>query len=239
MIRDLLAGPTPEAARAILGARLVRDDGQVRRAGRIVEVEAYVGEADQASHARFGRTARNAIMYGPPGRAYVYLVYGMHDCLNVVTEPADRPAALLIRAVEPEEGIEAMRAAHLERELARRRAPADVTTRARIAARLAAEPSARIASGPGRVASAFGLDRSHTGMDLTAPDSPSRIEPGVADEQPPVVVGPRIGIGYAAEPWRSMPWRFAVRDSPAVSSPPPTTPETFSDSPRTPIRNPR
>ena len=160
-------------------------------------------------------------MFGPPGRAYVYLVYGMHDCLNVVTEPEGRPAALLIRAVEPEEGIEAMRAAHLERELARRRMPADDGTRARIAARLATEPSARVASGPGRVASAFGLDRSHTGLDLTAADSPIRIELTVTGSSAPptIVTAPRVGVGYAAEPWRSMPWRFALRDSAAVSKP--------------------
>ena len=166
-------------------------------------------------------------MFGPPGRAYVYLVYGVHDCLNVVTEPEGRPAALLIRAVEPEEGIEAMRAAHLERELARRRMPADDATRARLTARLATEPAARIASGPGRVASAFGLDRSHTGLDLTAADSPIRIELSAAGttERPPMVMGPRVGVGYAAEPWRSMPWRFALRDSPAVSSPRPTLPD--------------
>jgi DNA-3-methyladenine glycosylase len=162
-------------------------------------------------------------MYGPPGRAYVYLVYGMHDCLNVVTEPEGRPAAVLIRAVEPEEGIEAMRVAHLERELARRRTPADEVVRARIAVRLANEAAARIASGPGRVASAFGLDRSHTGLDLTASDSPVRIELRCSgDQRSAIGVGPRIGVGYAAEPWRSIPWRFAVRDSPAVSNPRPT-----------------
>lgn len=206
-----------------------------------MEVEAYGGEDDQASHARFGRTARNAVMFGPPGRAYVYLVYGMHDCLNVVTEPDGRPAALLIRAVEPEEGIEAMRAAHLERELARRRAPADAVTRTQIATRLATEPAIRIASGPGRVASAFGLDRSHTGLDLTAPDSLVRIElpaAGIA-ETADVVAGPRVGVAYAAEPWRSVPWRFALRDSPAVSKPPPGDPDagdSVLDDPRMPIR---
>ena len=210
------------------------------RSGRIVEVEAYIGENDQASHARFGRTPRNAVMFGPPGRAYVYLVYGMHDCLNVVTEPDGRPAAVLVRAVEPEEGIEAMRAAHLERELVRRRTPADVTTHARIAARLATEPSGRIASGPGRVASAFGLDRSHTGLDLTDEGSPIRIElEPDASVARLIVVGPRVGVGYAAEPWRSMPWRYADRDSSAVSRPRPDTADAFPDVVRTPIRNPR
>jgi DNA-3-methyladenine glycosylase len=88
-----------------VGAHLVCErPGADRRVGRIVEVEAYIGEADLASHARFGQTARNAVMFGPPGMAYVYLVYGMHECLNVVTEPEGRPAAVLIRAVEAIEG---------------------------------------------------------------------------------------------------------------------------------------
>ena len=98
--REVLAGPTLQAARALLGARLVRDwehagegppqePGRLRRVGRIVEVEAYIGIEDRASHARMGPTARNAVMFGPPGIAYVYLVYGMHNCLNVVTEPAN------------------------------------------------------------------------------------------------------------------------------------------------------
>jgi DNA-3-methyladenine glycosylase len=187
-------------------------------------VEAYDGLEDAASHARFGRTGRNAVMFGPPGRAYVYLVYGMHDCLNVVVEPDGRPAALLIRAIEPEEGIEAMRAAHLERELERRRAPVDDAARARLAARLANEPASRIASGPGRVASAFGLDRSHTGLDLAAPHAWLRIE-AREGATPPVVLGPRVGVGYAAEPWQSLAWRFALADSPAVSNPRPTAPD--------------
>ena len=110
--RALLAAGTLQAARALLGARLVRDDATGRRVGRIVEVEAYIGREDLASHAHFGRTARNATMFGPPGRAYVYLTYGMYHCLNVVTEPDGAPAALLVRAVEPLVGIDAMRRAN-------------------------------------------------------------------------------------------------------------------------------
>ena len=104
--------PTLSVARSLLGWRLVRDDAGGRlRVARIVELEAYIGEDDRASHARFGRTTRNEVMYGPPGRAYVYLVYGMHDCLNIVTEPIGSPAALLVRAVQPLEGADLMRAA--------------------------------------------------------------------------------------------------------------------------------
>jgi DNA-3-methyladenine glycosylase len=184
-----------------------------------VEVEAYIGTDDRASHARFGRTPRNAVMFGPPGIAYVYLVYGMHDCLNVVAEPAGRPAALLVRAVEPEEGIEAMRRARIEREIGRRRGlSADATRRIRV--RLAGERLERLASGPGLVAAAFGLDRTHTGLDLLDSRSAVRIE--VADGGRlgmEIRVGPRVGVAYAGEPWASMPWRFAIAGSAALSAP--------------------
>ena len=89
-LRAILSEPTLDAGRELLGARIVREEAAGARVARIVEVEAYIGEDDRASHARFGRTARNAVMYGLPGTAYVYLVYGMHDCLNIVTEPAGR-----------------------------------------------------------------------------------------------------------------------------------------------------
>ena len=118
-LRAAFAGPTLEVARQMLGLRLVNVAG--RRVGRIVEVEAYLGPDDRASHARFGETARSRPMYGEAGRAYVYLVYGMYHCLNVVTGPVGVPHAVLIRAVEPLKGIEAMRAARLEAELRSRR----------------------------------------------------------------------------------------------------------------------
>jgi len=202
--REILAGPTLSAARALLGARLIREGSDGPRVGRIVEVEAYIGEDDAASHARFGRTARNAVMFGDPGRAYVYLVYGMHHCLNVVTEPVGRPAAVLIRAVEPETGIAAMRDARVSR--TRTRPPA--TSR-----------DARLAAGPGLVAAAFSIDRSATGVDLCDPASPLRLALAPGEDPPPVEMTPRIGIAYAGEPWSSRPWRLLVPASPALSGP--------------------
>ena len=208
--REILAADSLAAARALLGARLVRDpppsgpspgEPGGRRVGRIVEVEAYVGQEDRASHARMGPTARNRVMFGPPGLAYVYLVYGMHHCLNVVTEPAGRAAAVLIRAVEPLEGAEAMRRARAVGRHARLRVP-----------------DARLAAGPGLVAASFGLDRSHTGIDLCDPASPIRLEVAPAGE-PEVAIETtaRVGIAYAGEPWTDVPWRFLIPGSPALS----------------------
>ena len=102
----LLFQPTLDVARGILGKVLVRDTGDCRLAGRIVETEAYNGPQDQASHASRGKTTRNAVMFGVGGYWYVYLIYGMYYCLNVVTEQTDYPAAVLVRAVEPLEGFE-------------------------------------------------------------------------------------------------------------------------------------
>jgi DNA-3-methyladenine glycosylase len=188
--------------------------------GRIVELEAYIGQDDRASHARFGQTARNQVMYGPPGIAYVYLVYGMYDCLNVVTEPAGSPAAVLIRAVDPLEGMDRMRADRLAVEGRRRAARTDAGA-AHAGARLARLPDRRLASGPGLVAASFGLDRSWTGLDLCDPGSPLRLERIAADEVPDVDVRTtaRIGVGYAGPDWAARPWRLAVAGHPAVSGP--------------------
>jgi DNA-3-methyladenine glycosylase len=158
-------------------------------------------------------------MYGPPGIAYVYLVYGMYDCLNIVTEPVGRPAAILVRAVEPIEGDAAMRAARLERTLARRRTRTERADAAETA-RLSQLPSARLAAGPGLVAAAFGIDRSFTGRDLLAPDGPLRLElEPPAEARPVVVATPRLGIDFAGSPWTEVPWRFAIAGHPSVSGP--------------------
>lgn len=187
--------------------------------GRIVELEAYLGEDDRASHARFGRTPRNAVMFGPPGRAYVYLVYGMHDCLNIVTGPAGEASALLVRAVEPLEGIELMRSSRDMRARERRRGASDPGPRAKGSG--APVPDARLAAGPGLVCAAFDLDRALTGRDLLDPRAPVRLEPPPAGETPPVIAaGPRVGIAYAGEPWASAPWRLAIAGHPSLSRPP-------------------
>jgi DNA-3-methyladenine glycosylase len=214
--RELLQRPTLDVAAALLGWHLVHDDGdgRGRRVGRIVELEAYIGEDDRASHARFGRTARNEVMYGPPGRAYVYLVYGMHDCLNIVTGPSGSPAALLVRAVEPIEGVDLMRASIARRAGARRRVTAAPSSARRV-------PDLRVAAGPGLVCAAFDIDRSLTGQDLFDPDSPIRLEPPPPDEpRPAVATGPRVGIGYAGDPWTEVPWRFTIAGNGALSRPP-------------------
>ena len=161
-------------------------------------------------------------MFGPPGHAYVYLVYGMHACLNVVTEPAGAPAALLIRAVEPLEGVERMRADRLARTIAGRRATSPERATAD-GERIDRIPAARLASGPGLVAAAFGLDTSWTGSDLCDPVAPLRLEEAseaaTIGQMPTVVATPRIGIDYAAEPWASQPWRLSLHGHPSVSGP--------------------
>jgi DNA-3-methyladenine glycosylase len=222
--RERLAGSTLAAARFLLGLLLVRDPdpgesgvtgiSHERRIGRIVEVEAYLGTDDQASHARMGRTARNEPMFGDPGRAYVYLVYGMHHCLNVVTEAPGRPAAVLIRAVEPVEGSERMREARLAN-LATRGPTPEAMDRAR--ARLALGPDTRLAAGPGLVGACFSVDRSHSGLDLCDPASPLRLElPAVLTEME-IEATPRVGVAYAGEPWASRPWRLLDAASPSLS----------------------
>ncbi len=101
LTRDFYAGPCLDVARALVGKHLLHRSKNRTRGGRIVEVEAYVHEEDQACHARFGRTKRSELLYGAPGHAYVFLIYGMYDCFNVVCEPRDSPAAVLVRALEP------------------------------------------------------------------------------------------------------------------------------------------
>lgn len=220
-LRASFGRPTLDVARSLLGARLVREDrdggGSLRTVGRIVEVEAYLGPADQASHARFGETPRSRPMYGEPGRAYVYLVYGMYHCLNVVTGPAGVPHAVLIRAVEPLEGVDQVRAARLRAERLRHRSisPAELD---RVRARLERTLDQRLAAGPGLVGAAFGLDRGLTGADLLDPANPVHLEAAPSDEPAfAIATSRRVGIAYAGPPWTDRPWRFSIAGHPSVS----------------------
>lgn len=169
-------------------------------AGRIVEVEAYRGPADQAAHSANGRrTPRNEVMYGAGGHLYVYQIYGLHHCMNVVVGRPGVPEAVLLRGLEPVLGLEDMR---LRRGL-------------RVA-------EGSLARGPGNLTKALGIDRSHDGTDLRS--GVVRLLRPPRGRFPPVrpadvVRSPRIGIDYAGA-WAEKPWRFSVRDHPCVSRPP-------------------
>jgi DNA-3-methyladenine glycosylase len=187
LARDFFAHPTLQVASELLGARLVRlEDGQ-RLAGYITEVEAYIGEADLGCHARQGRTPRTQVMYGPPGHAYIYFTYGMHWCLNFVTEAKGFPAAVLIRAIQPCEGLEV------------------------IAARRSPRLPAQWTDGPGKLCQALGIARAQNGLDLCAPESELFVEIGHPIPVESVTIGPRVGLTSVPEPWKSMPWRFKVK----------------------------
>ena len=187
--------PTLRVARALLGKLLVHDTPEGRAAGRIVEVEAYRGPADRAAHSAGGhRSPRNEVMYGPPGHAYVYFVYGMHHCVNVVCQPAGTPEAVLLRALEPVAGEALMR---------RRRGLPDA-------------PGWRLCRGPGALCEAMGITRADNGADLVR--GPLRLVGGPPVPPRAVAGTARVGIDYAG-PDVGRPWRFLVRGSRAVSGP--------------------
>lgn len=190
--------PAEEVAPDLLGADLVSTIDGSLTVGRIVEVEAYVGPHDPASHAaeRIGRTARNATMFGGPGVAYVYRIYGLHWCLNAVTGEEGYPAAVLIRALEPLEGLDVMRR--------RRAAEARGEGRRPLADR-------ELARGPARLAQALGITGALDGHPLDR--APLLVRPGMPVSAERIAAGPRVGITRAAE-W---PLRFSVRASPWVS----------------------
>jgi DNA-3-methyladenine glycosylase len=207
--RDLLAGDTLAAGRALLGARLVREPdaaSPARRVGRIVEVEAYIGLEDLASHARMGPTARNRPMFGPPGIAYVYLVYG-HVCINIVAGPEGFPAAILLRSAVPVEGADAMRSARVARAIAYRRV--DRVNPAATAARLARVPDASLGIGPANLSAAFGVERRDNGLDLLDAASPLRLElPPEGEPAAAFIATPRVGVAFAGAEWAGRLWRF-------------------------------
>jgi DNA-3-methyladenine glycosylase len=189
--RAELAVDVVDAAFRLLGCTVEADTSDGTVAARLVEVEAYRGADDPAAHSFRGRTARNAVMFGPPGHLYVYFVYGMHFCANVTCLADGEPGAVLLRAAE-------------------------VTSDAAVA--FARRPTARraadLARGPARLAALLGLGRAHNGVDVTDPASPVRLLAGAPADPSLVRTGPRVGVAAAHE----RPWRFWLAGSPAVST---------------------
>ena len=199
LTREFFSRDAVTVARDLLGKLLIRREGKRLRAGRIVEDEAYLGALDPAAHAYNGRTPRNAVLFGPPGHAYVYFIYGNHYCTNVSCMPEGDAEGVLLRALEPVFGLEAMgeaRALHLP--------SAPRVSQLRL-----------IASGPGRMSEALGITRERdNGKDLTA----SRSDLWLADDgyrAKRIVSTPRIGIKKAIEE----PLRFLIAGNPFVSGP--------------------
>ena len=189
LTRAFFARPCLEVAPELIGLLLIHElpDG-ARLVGRIVEVEAYLGDgSDEASHSHRGPTRRNRPMFGSPGHFYVYQSMGIHRCANVVCEPAGSPAAVLLRAVEPLEGESRMRVLRGGRS------------------------GRELASGPGKLAQAFAIELAHDGADALR--GRLRIERARAANPPAIAVGPRIGITKSAD----LPYRFFARDSPHVT----------------------
>ena len=174
---------TLTVARELIGARLVRILDGVKLVGLITETEAYISEKDLACHAKAGRTPRTTVMYGEPGHAYVYFTYGNHWMLNAVTEREGFPAAVLIRAIQPVQGVEVM----LERR------------------------NGRDTFGPGKLCQAMGITKSENGADLTNSTRELWIEEGLKVPKSLVTKGPRVGLNNTPEPWLSKPWRFLVK----------------------------
>ena len=193
--RDFYARETEQVARDLLGCILEchTDDGVA--SGRIVETEAYLGEHDLACHAAVGRTRRTEPLYGPPGTAYVYFIYGVHWCFNAVTREAGLPSAVLVRAIEPVDGLQLMR------------------TR-----RAAARKDVDLTNGPGKLCAALGIDVRHNARPLNR--RPILIREGEPVSPEKVVVTPRIGITQHAD-W---PLRWIIDGNPYVSRTPRTFP---------------
>lgn len=177
--------PTLVVARELLGKKLVRVVDHLQLAGIICETEAYIGENDLGCHARAGKTKRTFIMYGLAGHAYVYFTYGTHWMFNVVSEKEGFPAAVLIRAVKPVEGLDVIRKIR----------PAGDT------------------NGPAKLTQAFAINGSLNGIDLTNREFGLWIEKGDPILPKEITTGPRVGLDTVPEPWKSIPWRFRTDPS--------------------------
>jgi len=197
----------------LLGCVLVHENAEGLVAVRLTEVEAYAGESDPASHAFRGRTARNAVMYGPPGHAYVYFTYGMHFCVNLVCQGEDDASAVLLRSGLVIDGAALASA----RRYGTAGAPG-ADGRAGVRRRTARSTVPReidLARGPARLCEALAIDRAQNGADACAPASPLRVYAAQAPvSEADISTGPRVGISRAAD----VPWRFWITGDPAVSA---------------------
>lgn len=196
---SFFARPACTVAQALLGKKLVRQRNGRILSGQIVETEAYCDgtERDLACHGERANNAqptpRTVVMFGPAGFAYVYFTYGIHWLFNVVTGEAGQPNAVLVRALEPVQGIEEMMALRGKR------------------------PLSQLTNGPAKLTQALAIDKSHNQANLCQPDGVIWIEDAPAVPTSQIVTGPRIGLGKTPEPWFSMPWRYWLKDNPFVS----------------------
>jgi len=189
--RDFFVRDTLLVARGLLGQLLVRVEEGQRTTGIITETEAYIGTQDLGCHARSGRTARNAPMWGTAGHLYVYFTYGMHWMLNFVTENPGFPAAVLIRAMQPLEGLSLIRN------------------------RRAHKPDRILTDGPAKLCQALNITGALNGLDSCSTKADLFVEEMPADEER-IIAAPRIGLNQVPEPWKSIPWRFLYKPPQAV-----------------------
>jgi DNA-3-methyladenine glycosylase len=197
LAREFFARDTALVARELLGTWLLSSTAEGVCGGPIVETEAYGGPEDLASHARAGRTKRTEPMFGPVGRAYVYLVYGMHECLNVVAHDGAPAGAVLLRAIEPRIGVDVMRT--------RRRRTAD--------------PYTKLAAGPARLCQALSVTRKLNGHDLSTGERLWLAAAPAGAARPEPAAGVRVGVDYAGPEWAGRHLRFWIAGHPSVSRP--------------------
>ena len=203
--REFFDRPSDVVAPDLLGCVLEHETADGLVAVELTEVEAYAGETDPASHSYRGMTARNTVMFGPPGYAYVYFTYGMHFCVNVVCMPAGIPRAVLLRAGRVIAGESLARSRRVPRRPAGR-PPAS------------ALPARDLARGPARLCQALAINRTQNGVDLCSAASELRLRPAGTSAEPDaaraVEAGPRVGVSAAAD----VPWRFWLAGDPTVSA---------------------
>jgi DNA-3-methyladenine glycosylase len=190
--RQFFHQPTLKAAKSLLGKFLVRKINGKIISGMIVETEAYVGFDDKASHASRGKTARNALMFGDGGFSYIYLIYGMYNCFNITTEKPDFPAAVLIRALEPVDGVDLMKKfRHTDVEK-------------------------NLCAGPGKLCQALNLTKNQNELDLTKSKELWLEDRGVIVKPTQIVKTKRVGVDYAGD-WAHKPWRFYIKGNNFIS----------------------